>query len=174
MIRLACLFFSVTLLLVQPLCAQRPSSPPQLPPRANQGHIPSAPGRSETPRPMGERLPNGKLNESQHVNHDQWFGHDTAGDRRFHLEHPFDHGRFPHPGPDFRFNILRVDRNRHWFWVRGGFYFEVAAWDWPLFLDWCLDCGDDFVIYEDFDHPGWYMLYNIYTGAYVHVRFLGV
>lgn len=174
MAKLSSLFFAMILLAVQPLPAQRPPSAPQMPPRANQGHIPPPPARSGPPREMGERLPNGKVNESQHVNHDQWFGHGPANDQRFHLDHPFDHGRFAHPGPDFRYNILRVDRNRHWFWFPGGFYFEVAVGDWPLFLDWCLDCGDDFVIYDDLDHPGWYLLYNIYTGAYVHVRYLGL
>jgi len=49
----------------------------------------------------------------------------------------------------------------------------VADWDWPICADWCWDCGDDFVVYEDPDHIGWYMLYNVHTGAYVHVSYLG-
>jgi hypothetical protein len=52
-------------------------------------------------------------------------------------------------------------------------YFQVADWDWPICADWCWDCGDDFVVYEDPDHMGWYMLYNVHTGAYVHVSYLG-
>jgi len=54
-----------------------------------------------------------------------------------------------------------------------GFYFEVAPWDWPICADWCWDCGDDFVVYEDPDHTGWYMLYNVHTGVYVHITYMG-
>ena len=39
---------------------------------------------------------------------------------------------------------------------------QVADWDWPICADWCWDCGDDFVVYEDPDHIGWYMLYNVH------------
>lgn len=56
----------------------------------------------------------------------------------------------------------------------GGFYFEVASWDWGLCSDWWWDCGDDFTIYDDPDHPGWYLLYNIHTGGYVHVTYMGM
>ena len=66
-----------------------------------------------------------------------------------------------------------MDRNLHRFWFPGGFYFQVADWDWPICADWCWDCGDDFVVYEDPDHTGWYMLYNVHTGVYVHVSYMG-
>lgn len=44
----------------------------------------------------------------------------------------------------------------------------------PLCADWCRTCGDDFVVYEDQDHIGWYLLYNIHTGLFVHVQYMGV
>jgi hypothetical protein len=90
-----------------------------------------------------------------------------------HVDHPYDHGHFAHFGPSYRYNVIRVDRDHHRFWLPGGFYFEVAAWDGPLCADWCWDCGDDFTVYEDPDHPAWYMVYNIHTGAYVHVTYMG-
>lgn len=172
----------LALFLVVPVArAQRPEAPrAEAPhgtfaPRANQGHIPPPPPHRDNPKakPEVERRPNGKVNETQHVNNDHWYGHDSPNDKRFHLDHPFEHGRFEHIGPSFRYHIERIDRDHHRFWFPGGFWFEVAAWDWPICADWCWDCGDDFVVYDDPDHIGWYMLYNVHTGVYVHVMYMG-
>ncbi|WP_348268763.1 hypothetical protein P8936_05960 [Edaphobacter paludis] len=142
-------------------------------PRANQGHLPPPPSQGGAQGQSAERYSDGRTNSLPHVNHDQWFGHDSAGDARYRLQRPFEHGTFPRTGRNFRYPLLRVDRNMHRFWIPGGFYFVVAPWDWPLFLDWCWDCGEDFVIYEDPVHIGWYLLYNINTGVYVHVQYWG-
>jgi len=144
-------------------------------PRANQGHVPPAPvaraDRAEAPRPeIDERS---RINNHPHVSHDQWYGHDRPDDPRFHLDHPFEHGHFPRTGPDYRWPVVRFDPDRHWFWFAGGFFFEIAAFDWALAADWCWTCGDDFVIYDDPDHPGWYLLYDVHTGVYIHVQYLG-
>ncbi|HSS75531.1 MAG TPA: hypothetical protein VLV54_02200 [Thermoanaerobaculia bacterium] len=165
-----------------PLTAQRPAQrgPAQRGPeqhphmRANQGHLPPPPSarRGPSPEPEVERFDGGRMNGIPHVNHDHWFGHDRPGDPRFHQPRAFEHGRFAHVGPAFRYGVSRFDRAHRRFWL-GGAVFEVAAWDWPLALDWCWDCGDDFVVYEDPDHPGWYLLYNLETGGYVHVQYFG-
>ena len=153
---------------------QRVSRPTQTRPRANQGRIPKAPPARSNPGEarQAEHLPTGHINDMPHVNHDQWFGHEPANDARFHMDHPFSHGRFGHVGPTFRYRVTRVDANLHRFWLSNG-SFEVAEWDWPLCADWCWNCGDDFVVYDDPDHPGWNLLYNVHTGVYVHVQYMG-
>jgi len=174
------LILSTAFLLARPGAAQRGGRPEHTPPahnppRANQGRIPPAPPARSNPgeQRRTEHMPTGHVNDTPHVNHDQWFGHEQPNDARFHLDHPFPHGRFAHFGPTFRYQVIRFDPNLHRFWFPGGFFFEVAAWDWPLCADWCWDCGDDFVVYEDPDHAGWYLLYNVHTGVYVHVQYMG-
>jgi hypothetical protein len=143
------------------------------PPRSNQGRIPAPPPHREArAKPEPERHDGGRVNSTPHVSNDHWYGHDRPNDRRYHVDHPFEHGRFEHFGPAFRYNIVRIDRDHHRFRLPSG-GFEVAAWDWPICADWCWDCADDFVVYEDSDHAGWYMLYNIHTGVYVRVTYLG-
>ncbi len=115
------------------------------------------------------------MNSMPHVNNNRWYGHDAPSDQRYHLDRPFEHGHFERFGPSYRYNVVRVDPRLHHFWLPGGYFFEVPAWDWPLAADWCWSCGgEDFVIYEDPDHPGWYLLYNLHTGAFVHVLYMGV
>ena len=143
-------------------------------PRANQGRIPPPPApRTGGTKVEQERHDNGRVNNTQHVNNDHWYGHDAPNDARYKLAKPFEHGHFDHVGASYRYSIIKIDRDHHRFWFPGGFYFEVAAWDWPICVGWCWDCADDFVIYEDPDHPGWYLLYNVQTGVYVHVQYMG-
>ncbi len=179
-------FVTLAFLLVLPGAAQRgsqrggtpshaPARAPANTPRANQQHIPPAPQARSNPseQRQAEHLPTGHTNDTPHVNNNQWYGHEQPNDARFHLDHPYEHGHFTRFGPNYRYSVTRFDPNLHRFWFAGGFYFDIAAWDWPLAADWCWNCGDDFVVYEDPDHPGWYLLYNVHTGVYVHCQYMG-
>jgi hypothetical protein len=163
----------IVFLAAYPALAERGERGPDLP-RANHGQLPFPPERRLDPQaqPEVEYQEGNRIDNLPHVAHDRWYGHDAPADARYRLEQPFEHGRFELVGPEHRHAVVEIDRDRHRFWL-GSDSFEVALWDWPLCADWCWDCGNDFVIYDDADHIGWYLLYNVHTGAYVHVAYLG-
>jgi hypothetical protein len=124
-------------------------------------------------RPEGEPREQGHMNTTPHVSNDRWYGHDRPDDKRYHMDHGFPHGRFERFGPGYRYNIVRIDHGPPPRLATRRVFFDVAAWDWPICADWCWDGGADYVIYEDPDHIGWYLLYNAQTGAYVCVIYQG-
>lgn len=143
--------------------------------RGNGGRIPPPPvARPQHARPEVHTYPDGQQDTRPHVANDHWYGHDDRDAARFHLAQPYAHGHFEHFGPAFQYRIGRVDWAGHRFWFKGGFGFEIAQWDWPFAEDWCWACPDDIVVYDDVDHPGWYLIYNTETGVYVHAQYLGM
>ena len=106
-----------------------------------------------------------------HVDGRVWVGHDTGhGDARFHLDRPWAHGHFAGGlGPRFVWHLNGGGPNRFWF---SGYFFSVAAAD-LVFCDGWLWDRDSIVLYEDPDHDGWYLLYNVRLGTYVHGMYLG-
>jgi hypothetical protein len=102
-----------------------------------------------------------------------WYGRSAPNDARFRLRQPWAHGHFYGYGPNYYHRIVRFNRANYWFWLASGYYFQIASWDWPYCSDWCWDCGDQFLIYLDPDHPGWYLVLNVQTGVYVHAVFMG-
>ena len=127
-----------------------------------------------TPHPVE---PNRSYSDTQghpnapHVDGKVWVGHDTgSADVRYHLDQPFAHGHFTGGfGRSHVWHLGGGGPSRFWF---NGWYWDVAAADMAFCDGWLWDT-DDIVIYDDPDHPGWYLAYNVRLGTYVHVEYLG-
>jgi hypothetical protein len=154
-----------------PILAQE-KHPPAPPPSHPPAHGP-APAKPEAhPAATPNYVDKAGHPNAPHVHSNgKWVGHDTGkNDPHYHVDHPWAHGHFTAGfGPKHVWRIEGGNRERFWF---GGFAFSIFPADYGFCDDWNWGT-DQVVVYEDPDHDGLYLAYNVRLGTYCHVEFLG-
>jgi len=162
------LAFAALLVLAVPAFAQHPEDRHQAIPKSGPKAAEGTPHAVEPNRNFSDKT--GHPN-TPHVDGKTWVGHDTGkDDARYHLDHPWEHGHFTGGfGRDHVWHLSGGGPGRFWF---NNWFWMVGPAD-VIYVDGWLWDSDQIVIYEDPDHIGWYLAYNVRLGTYVHVEYLG-
>ena len=160
--------FAALLVFAAPAFAQHDHGGHQAPPAHGPSAYHGAPQAPDTHRNYSDQ--HGHSN-APHVDGNKWVGHDNGrNDPRYHLDHPWQHGQFRGGfGPGHEWRIAGGGPGRFWF---NGWYWTVAPADMAYCNDWLWN-SDEIILYDDPDHVGWYLAYNVRLGTYIHVEYLG-
>ena len=137
-----------------------------------RGRVPEAPEVRRGPDAAPGREMGRENDPVPYARGGEWYGHAPSNGLRAPLGTPFMEGLFGLAGTGHPLSIESVDMAGHELWTPGGYVFEVAPADWALTAPWCWSC-DRFVIYPDPLRLGWYLLYDVQFGQYVHAEFMG-
>ena len=130
------------------------------------------PDRNAHDRDYDNRNDRAYRNDRVYRNDDRVYRNDRVyrGSPSYRLGYGF-RGGFSHDyiGPRHVWRLEGGNRDRFFF---RGFYFRVAAYDYPVASDWYWD-RDNVIIYDDPDNAGCYLAFNTRLGTYIHVVFEG-
>lgn len=106
-----------------------------------------------------------------HVDGDRWIGHDTGrDDDHYKVKHAWANGHYKGGfGHEYVWHLNGGGAGRFWF---NGWAWAVAPYDATYCGNWYWE-RDSVSIYQDPDHAGWYLAYNLRLGTYVHVMYMG-
>ena len=159
------IFLAAALVLAVPVLAQHEKA-------GGGGHAAPPPSRGPAAAKNTAHPPEEHRNYSDKAGHPNvphvdkskvWVGHDTGhGDAHYHLDRPYEHGHFTGGfGPSHHWHLAGGGPGRFWF---NGWNWMVAPFDVGFCDGWLWD-SDDIVIYDDPDHEGWYLAYNVRLGT---------
>ncbi|MBI3791799.1 MAG: hypothetical protein HY275_13100 [Gemmatimonadetes bacterium] len=157
--------------------AGTPAGPPVRPasavPRGTDAHgTRVAASSADRGRPPGfDDRPGHPNAPHYHALTSSWYGHGGRRDEDgLKFIRPWTRGHFE--GEHGAHHVFRLEGGSAERFFFEGAYFSVALADVSYASDWRWK-EDDVMLYDDPDHPGYYLAYNVRLGTYVHVEYQG-